>query len=65
MLWEAGGRVTIRDNIWYKNLEEDIKCVFEIICDSLQIQSQIEMAEIENFAEEQERSELLCQQSII
>lgn len=48
-----------------KNLEEDIKCVFEIICDSLQIQSQIEMAEIENFAEEQERSELLCQQSII
>lgn len=40
-----------------KNLEEDIKCVFEIICDSLQIQSQIEMAEIENFAEEQEGSD--------
>lgn len=48
-----------------KNLEEDIKCVFEIICDSLQIQSQIEMAEIENFTEEQEGSELLCQQSIV
>lgn len=40
-----------------KNLEEDIKCVFEIICDSLQIQSQIEMAEIENFTEEQEGSD--------
>lgn len=48
-----------------KNLEEDIQCVFEIICDSLQIQSQIEMAEIENFTEEQEGSELLCQQSIV
>ncbi len=48
-----------------KNLEEDIKCVFEIICDSLQIQSQIEMAEIENFTEEQEGGELLCQQSIV
>ena len=40
-----------------KNLEEDIQCVFEIICDSLQIQSQIEMAEIENFTEEQEGSD--------
>lgn len=40
-----------------KNLEEDIKCVFEIICDSLQIQSQIEMAETENFTEEQEGSD--------
>lgn len=48
-----------------KNLEEDIKCVFEIICDNLQIQSQIEMAETENFTEEQEGSELLCQQSIV
>ena len=48
-----------------KNLEENIKCVFEIICDSLQIQSQIEMAETENFTEEQEGSELLCRQSIV
>lgn len=40
-----------------KNLEEDIQCVFAIICDSLQIQSQIEMAEIENFTEEQEGSD--------
>ncbi len=48
-----------------KNLDEDIQCVFEVICDSLQIQSQIEIAETENFSEEQERSELLCQQSVV
>lgn len=40
-----------------KNFEEDIQCVFEIICDSLQIQSQIEVAETENFTEEYERSD--------
>lgn len=40
-----------------KNLEEDIQCVFEIICDSLQIQSQIEMAEVERFTEEHEGSD--------
>lgn len=39
------------------DLERDIQCVFEIICDSLQIQSQIEMAETENFTEEQEGSD--------
>ena len=39
-----------------KNLEEDIQCVFEIICGSLQIQTQIEMAEAENFTEQYERS---------
>lgn len=48
-----------------KNLEEDIQCVFEIICGSLQIQLQIEMAETENFTEQYEGSELLCQQSVI
>jgi len=40
-----------------KNLEEDIQCVFEVICDSLQIQSQIEMAEAEIFTEEHEGSD--------
>lgn len=39
------------------DLERDIQCVFEIICGSLQIQTQIELAEIENLTEQYEGSD--------
>lgn len=46
-------------------LKQDIESLYKLACDSLRIASHIELEQTTNFTEEQEGSELLCQQSIV